>query len=134
MFKHFLEISLRHLTRNRSLTSINIFGLALGMACCILVLYYVQDELSYDRHHEKANRTYRVALQRKHLDGEVSYASSPAPLARTLANDYPEVEHATRIYSISAGVGYEDHIFNEDHIVFAEPAFFDVFTIPILSI
>ena len=61
MIKNYLIVAIRNIARNKTFSAINILGLAIGMACCILILLYVQDELSYDQHHEHAHRIYRVA-------------------------------------------------------------------------
>ena len=61
MIKNYLTVAIRNIARNKTFSAINILGLAIGMACCILILLYVQDELSYDQHHEHAHRIYRLS-------------------------------------------------------------------------
>ena len=72
MIKNYLTVAIRNIARNKTFSAINILGLAIGMACCILILLYVQDELSYDQHHENAHRIYRIAVED---ENRRSYAS-----------------------------------------------------------
>ena len=67
MIKNYLTVAVRNIARNKTFSAINILGLAIGMACCILILLYVQDELSYDQHHEHAHRIYRIAVEGKRV-------------------------------------------------------------------
>jgi|GEM_PF-1631295 putative ABC transport system permease protein len=95
MFKSDLTIALRNLIRQKGYTLINIMGLA-GMASCILILQYVQDELSYDQYHENAGQLYRLANE-VHVGGEqVRSAQTPAPWGPALVREYPEVLQAMR--------------------------------------
>ncbi|HIG45235.1 MAG TPA: hypothetical protein EYQ20_01975, partial [candidate division Zixibacteria bacterium] len=96
MIKSYLNIALRALIRQKGYTAINIIGLAIGMASCILILLYVQDELSYDRHHEKAGQIYRLANE-AHIGGQqIRSAQTPAPWGPALAREFPEVLQAMR--------------------------------------
>ncbi|WP_271768587.1 ABC transporter permease [Aquimarina algiphila] len=93
MFKNYIKIAWRNLLKNKFFSLINIFGLAVGLATCFLLMLYVFSETSYDKHHKDINQIYRVALE---ADGE-KWAAGPAPLAQGLASDFPEIEEATRI-------------------------------------
>jgi putative ABC transport system permease protein len=77
MFKNYLKIALRQLGRHKGYTIINILGLAIGMACCLLILMYVQDEMSYDKFHDDGDRIYRMALERKYQVRSRFYAIIP---------------------------------------------------------
>ncbi len=99
MIKNYLTIALRNFRRYKGYSFINIFGLTIGMACCMLILLYVQDEFSYDQFPEKADQIYRLVL-----DGTVppdgrtlSTARTPSPWAPVLASDYPGVMNYVRI-------------------------------------
>ncbi len=131
MFSNYLKTSIRIILQNKVFSLINIVGLALGMACCIMISLYVQHELSYDRFHKKADQIHRVSY-RSELGNEASmYAKTPAPLAQALVNDYPEVMAAARIYrGESQTVEYEDNVFKENRIFYADPSLFTVFSIP----
>jgi len=135
MLKSYFKIAVRNLLRHKSYSLINIVGLAIGMACCILILLYVQNELSYDRHHEKADRIYRVASDHKFGGNHFQMAVSPAPMAEALVRDFPEVESAARFRGYGSflikKVGEQN--FKEERVIFADNAIFDIFTIPLLA-
>jgi putative ABC transport system permease protein len=96
MIKSYLKTALRNMLRNKGYSFINIFGLALGIACCLLMFNYVSVELSYDNFHPNVERTYRVDQQRPERDA-VPMGSTAPPLAATMKNNYPEVEETLRI-------------------------------------
>ena len=132
MFKNYLKIALRNIRREKGFSFINIFGLALGMACCLLILLWVRDELSYDRFHSRSGDTYRALIElRKGLQPEV-YSSHTGPgIAQGLEQTYPEVIHATRFTSrFTRLVSYQDKSFEQDGFGFTDPAFFKIFTFP----
>ena len=86
MIKNYFKIALRNLVKRKGYSFINIFGLATGMAVCLLIVLYVQSELSYDEHHEKADDIYRVALHRTYPGRTTSYSIIPPTLnMRTLS-------------------------------------------------
>lgn len=131
MFKSYLKTTLRSIKKHVGYSLINIMGLAIGMACCILILLFVFDELSYDKFHENHDRIYRVTRQWFNEDGVVSLhlGQVAPPIGPLLENDFPEIVHAVRI--IGAGrllVGRNANFFQEPRFFFAEEDFFDVFT------
>jgi len=133
MFKNYLKVASRNLFRHKGQAFINLFGLAIGMTCGILIFLYIQDELSYDRYPKDAGRIYRLALEAQTTDrGELRTARTPPPWASTLAAEYPEVESFVRIKSplVSWLVAYErgEKRFHEKGFYFADPAVFDVFS------
>ncbi len=93
MWKNYLKIAYRNLVKNKVFSLINILGLAIGMAACLLILQYVDFELGYDQFHEKADRIYRVRHDR-YIDGELQYQKAQAfiPTGEAMMNEYPEVE------------------------------------------
>ena len=132
MLKNYLKIALRNLRRQPGYTFINVVGLAVGLACFLLILLYVQDEQRFDRFHEKADRTFRVVESRTSPDqGDRYYVYLMGPLAPTVLNEFPEVTHAVRMVSRwSAGrrtASYGENRFYEGDYLFAEPSFFEVF-------
>ncbi len=130
-----LKIALRNLHRHKGYTVLNITGLAIGMASCLLITLYVIDELSFDRHHEQADRIYRVAVERQFPDHEEISATTPRPLASVLVDGFPEVVNSTRLSlerTEQVLVRYEDNGFFEDGFVFADSNIFDVFTLPLI--
>lgn len=131
MLKSYFKIALRNLVRFKAYSTINITGLAVGMACCILILLYVFDELSYDHFHENSERIYRIGIDGA-LGGETNFraAVSPAPMRNTLLQEYPEVEAATRFKSFGFPVmRYGDKVFSEEKFFWVDSTFFDVFTV-----
>ena len=98
MIANYLKVAIRNLMRNKTFSAINILGLAIGMACCMLILLYVQDELSYDRHHENADRIYRLAHEIR-IEGKTRwFPITSYPTGPTLVDDYPFVVDAIRFY------------------------------------
>ena len=97
MFRNYLKTAYRTLRKNVGFTVINILGLALGLATCLMIVLYVADELSYDRFNDKADRTYRVNEDLKFGANNVQYAVAMPPLAQTLKTGFPEVEETTRL-------------------------------------
>ena len=134
MFKNFIKTALRNLFKHRGYSLLNIAGLAIGMATCILILMFVVDELSYDSYNEHADRIYRVSMDARYGGRDFNVAVCAAPAAQTLINDYPEVEAATRFRQRGAFIfKYEENTFRERDVIYAESSLFDVFTIPLLK-
>jgi putative ABC transport system permease protein len=132
MIKNFFKTALRSLLKNKGFTAINILGLALGLAACLLIVFYVVDELSYDRYNENADRIYRVNEDLKLGDNKVQYAVAMAPLAQTLKRDFPEVENAVRLKPTGFKIKKGAESIAESNVVFADASVFDVFTLPLL--
>ena len=99
MLKNYFKVALRNLWKNKGFSAINIFGLAIGIATCLLISLYVLDELSYDRYNRNANRIYRVNADIKFGGDEQRLAVCPDPMAFAFVKDYPEVENAVRFRS-----------------------------------
>ena len=135
MIKNYLTVAIRNIARNKTFSAINILGLAIGMACCILILLYVQDELSYDQHHEHANRIYRVAAEGKVAGTMRQFAITPFPMGPALVTDYPEVIEAVRFFQgTNPRTLVEDqhgHVFFEDGVLFTDANAFEVFNFPL---
>src|SRR5258708_20744151 len=93
MIKNYIKTAFRGLMKNKGFTFINVFGLALGLATCLLIVFYVFDELSFDRFNTKADRIYRVNNEIKFGGTENSYSVCPAPAAAALKADFAEIEH-----------------------------------------
>ena len=135
MLINYLKIALRNLLRHKAYTFINIAGLAVGMACCALILLYIRDELSYDRFHRRAERIYRVITTERDQHGTDTFPGTPAPLAPALKQEYPEVRQIVRVDSPPYGrtlVSYEDRQFYEEKIHSADSTLFEVFDFPLL--
>ena len=135
MFGNYLISAIRHLLKYKSTSVINVLGLAGGMACCVLIMLYVQDELSYDQHHRKKDRIYRVAESATVAGNPVEVAITPAPWGPALAEDYPQIERFTRIMPPVSRwlIQFNDKSYYEQNFVFADSSIFDVFTIPLIQ-
>ena len=97
MLKNHLKTGLRSIWRHKAYSTLNILGLAVGLAVCILIFLWVQDELSYDRFHTKAHRIFRVIEHEDLTSGEIlSYTQQSPELAAVLKADYPEIEESVR--------------------------------------
>ncbi|MFI5158152.1 MAG: ABC transporter permease [Sphingobacteriales bacterium] len=134
MIKNCLKTAFRNLLKNKGFTAINVLGLALGLATCLLIVFYVFDELSYDRFNVKADRIYRVNNDIKFGGNENSYAVSPAPMAAAFLNDLPEVEQTVRFREaggMQVKKGNERIV--ESRRVFADPSMFSIFTFPMIA-
>lgn len=132
MFRNYLKIALRNIVRNKIFSIINILGLAIGLACFILIFLWVKDETGYDRFHENADRLYRL-LQKDHANPEFIWTTTPTPLGPVLKEKIPEVEAFTRFWFGGSLVKYEDKIFFEDEIRLVDPYFFHMFTFPFVE-
>ncbi|NUO80604.1 ABC transporter permease [candidate division KSB1 bacterium] len=133
MLKNYLKIALRNLVRQKLYTFIIVFGLALGVACCLLILLFVEHEWSFDKFHAKQDRLFRAILAEHKTDGGVQHqAYQPMPLAPTLADEFPEIERGMRVFTGGGSVSYEDKHFAESFI-FVDPAFFEIFSFPLLQ-
>lgn len=130
--KSYLRIFFRDFIKNKSQSVINICGLVLGISISLLLFIWIQDELGYDRYHEKYEHIYRVISQ-ENLEGNVRrFATTPAPLAPALVLECPSIKKAVRFGKNSFSVRYQQKTFRED-IFFTDPDVFDVFTLPLVK-
>lgn len=134
MIKNYLLISLRNTWRNKGYTLINLLGLAIGIASSIIILLFVLDEVSYDRHNEHFREIYRICIRGKIQGNQIEAALSNAPMGATLKSDYPEVEEFTRLFTFDGDpiVRYEDKVFIEEKFYYADSTFFNLFTAPVI--
>lgn len=137
MFKNYIKTAIRNLKRYKGHSFINLMGLAIGISCCIIILIYVQDEFSYDRHTENYDQIYRITLQVQTPDrGEINTARTPPPWAPSLLEEFPEVENYVRFKTplVSWLVSREetDQRFNEKGFYFADETVFDFFGFELL--
>src|SRR5438128_2748326 len=97
MFKNYFKTALRNLIKNKFYTSINIIGLAVGLATCLLIFLYVTDELSYDKYNVNADRIYRVNNEIKFNGNYLDLAQVPPLMGSTMVREMPQVEQYARI-------------------------------------
>ncbi len=133
MFRNYLLIAFRKLWKSKGLSFINIFGLATGMACTLMIFLFVKDELQYDRHHADADRIHRVVKDFINDDGSrIPDATTPGPLAFAMQEEIPEVESVTRLHPDWGGnnvLEYGDKKFTETKVWRVDSSFFEVFSI-----
>ncbi|OQP39910.1 cell division protein FtsX [Niastella yeongjuensis] len=134
MLRNYIKIALRNLWKSKGFSAINIIGLAIGLATCLLIMLFVIDELSYDRYNKKADRIYRVDGDIKFGGNHFILAVAPDPMGSTLKKDYPQVEQYVR-FRDNGGLllkkGNEN--VQEDKVIYADSTLFDVFTLPLLD-
>jgi len=134
MFKNYLKIALRIMNRHKGYSFINITGLAVGIACFILILLWIRHELSYDRFHENGERIFKVTIESHRSDGRIEpFLDTQFPLAPALKERYPDIKNAARIFEAKALVRYGSRAFNEDRFYFTDNSFFEMFTFPLVS-
>ena len=127
MFKNYLMVALRNIYRQKGYSFINIAGLALGMACCILIFMWVQDELNFNSYHKIANNIYRVEQDINYSDGTFHVNQTPYPSAPVFKDKIPEVVNACRIDQAEILLNYKGKAFYETEVVGIDPAYFDMF-------
>jgi len=132
LFANYLKTAFRNVLRNKGFTFINVFGLAVGMACCIILFLYVQYESSFDKFHDKADQIYRVISQDEDDGGVDRFVMTPAPLAPALLQDFPEVQKAVRFAAGSLEVTHRGLRFYE-RVFFADSEIFNVFDFPLIK-
>ncbi|MDN3583336.1 ABC transporter permease [Mucilaginibacter flavus] len=132
MIKNYLRSALRNITRHKFISFINIFGLTIGLTCCLLIVVYVVNELSYDQFNANADDIYRVTRSFNTADGidNLHLGAVAPPFGPLLKNEFPDIKKVTRILSNgSVVIRYKDKLFNEQGSYFADENFFDFFSI-----
>jgi putative ABC transport system permease protein len=136
MFRNYLKIAVRNLLRYRFISFINLFGLTIGLTCCLLITTYILNELSYDRYNSNAKNIYRLTRSFNNSEGVVSLNLSTVspPFGYYLPTDFPDIKKMTRLLSNGpTPLKYGDKIFNEKDLYFADENLFDVFTVKVLK-
>ena len=125
-----IKTAYRLFRRQKGYAFINIAGLAVGLAACLLILLWVRDELSFDRFHTRAKSIHRIYIE-DHLEtGTDIVTATPFPLAEALRKEFPEIEAAGRTYRSQFQVRSGDKLFNEGNVCFTDPGLFKVLTFP----
>lgn len=136
MFRNYLTTALRQLSKGRLYTFINTAGLSIGIAACLLIVLYVQNELSYEKWNDKADRIYRVHTEIKFGPNHVMLANGPAPVASALQQEYPEIEATCRLYNNGQYLVRPEHETvnqRESNVAWADSTFFKVFSVPVIA-
>jgi len=140
MISNYLKVAIRNIFRNRLTAFINIVGLALAMACALLIYLYIMDELSYDKYNSKIDRIYRVTRDFKSPDGSVNLhlGNVAPPIGPLMKNDFGEIEAMARTIKFNLVIGLEENgelvkNFTERNLFVAEPAIFKIFDIKVTA-
>ena len=133
MLKNYLKIAFRNIIKHKGYSFINIAGLAIGMACCLLIALWVLDELSFDKFHENAPNLYRVE-ENQHYSGRIYHVTvTPYPLGPALKEEIPEIMDTTRyVWAGGKLLRYEEKAFFENSVRAVDPSFLQMFTFPLL--
>ncbi len=134
MFKNHLKAAWRNLIKNKGFSTINITGLAIGLATCLLIFLYIRDEMSFDKYNVKADRILRLNNEILFGDNHLDFAEVPAAMGGAVVREIPEAENYTRIQwrgGFTVRKGNEN--VREGRVAFADSSLFDVFTFPVLS-
>ncbi len=134
MLKNYFKIAWRNLVKNKTFSLINLFGLSIGLAACLLITAFLYDELSYDTYPEHAGRLYRVQLHFLENGGATDFASVDLSVGAGMQHAYPEVLSSTRLSQMGAGfVSYQEKTFKESALGMADSNFLENFSIPLLE-
>ena len=134
MLKNYLRVALRNLKNSKAYSLINITGLTVGITCCIVIMLFVSDELSYDKFNKNAEQIYRPTVSGTMNGHDIKSALSPAPMGASIYHDFPGViAYARMHYEGPHVIRYKDRIFSEDKFLWADSTLFDVFTLPFVA-
>ncbi|AYB35313.1 ABC transporter permease [Chryseolinea soli] len=133
MYQSYFKIGWRNLLRNKSYSIINILGLAIGIACCLLSSLYIFHELSYDRFHKNANRIVRATTEFSYGGKVTKVAVTGTKVLPEFKRVFPEVESGVRLFPAGAVVAHDDKLFREQGFVYTDSSFFNVFSFHLLE-
>ncbi|MFC2156446.1 ABC transporter permease [Acidobacteriota bacterium] len=133
MFSNYIKVAFRNIRKQKGYAFINIFGLAIGMAVCILILLWVQSELSFDKYHKNANQISRITID-ANIGRRMTAPVSAPPMGPALVREYPEVIQAARMYRPNRSpVIVGDKEYFESNVTFADNSIFELFSWPFLK-
>jgi putative ABC transport system permease protein len=133
MFKSFFKIAIRQLRKNIAFSMINIAGLTIGIACCMLILLYIKDELSFDRFHQQKDHIYHLTCTRSEQDGSIKkFAIAGLVQGPAFKAEIPEIQAFTRVNPKEIVTKSGNDVFNE-RVTWVDASFFNIFTFPLLS-
>ncbi|MGN6266174.1 MAG: ABC transporter permease [Ginsengibacter sp.] len=134
MFKNYFKTAFRNLLKNKGFSAINIFGLACGLATCLLIILYVADELNYDHYNKKFSQIYRINADITFGGHHFDLAQTPDPMGAALKKNFPEVKQYVRFRDHGGFlVKKENQNVKEDRVIFTDSTLFDVFTLPMIA-
>lgn len=134
MLRSYFTIALRNLRKHSFYSFINVAGLSVGISICLVILLFVLNELRYDQHHEKADRIYRIHALIDFAGNHYDMTYAPAPMAATMASEYPEVEVAVRFRERGSYlIKREADNIKESKVIWTDKEFFKIFTVPLIA-
>ncbi|MCD6329896.1 MAG: ABC transporter permease [Candidatus Cloacimonetes bacterium] len=134
MIKNYFKIAIRNLAREKVFSAINIIGLAIGLACGILLSLWIFDEISFDKFHENGENIYRVLENQSYSSQNMKVAVTPAPMAESIKEDFPEIVGATRYNeSYAQDFKVDEKVYSEIMGAFADEDFLRMFSFPIIK-
>src|SRR5580700_4974620 len=131
MFKNYFKIMIRNFLKRKTFSLINLFGLATGMAICLLLVLYIQSQLGYDSYHRQGDQIYRLALERKYPGRSAFLGHIPKSIGQAIKNEFPEVKECTRLIGPDENgdkIKVDEKTFTEKAVLTADSTFFQVFT------
>ena len=129
MLRNYFTIAFRNLIKNKIFSVINIVGLSIGIAACLLISLYVNYEISYDKHVDDIDNLYRVLYERESETGEtVQFASASPTVGPVITANLPEIEKFARAYKMEGVLSIGEISFREENMFWAEPNFLDLFS------
>ena len=132
MFRNYFKVAIRNLWKRKVYTFINILGLATGMTVCLLIVMFIQSELSYDNFQQRADQIFRVVLDRRYPGRSTSYSIIPSSIGGAIKREYPEVQESTRMFDLVGNTFFflrtGNKVFEEKKVLAADSNFFRVFT------
>src|SRR5215471_292376 len=136
MIRNYLKIAFRNLAKYKFISFINLFGLTVGLTCCLLILTYILNELSYDKYNKNADQVYRVTRTFYNGNGvaTLNLSTVSPPFGYYLPTDFPEIIKMTRLLNNgTTPLRYKDKLINEQNVYFADENLFNVFTVDVLK-
>ncbi|MEO6166937.1 MAG: ABC transporter permease [Chitinophagales bacterium] len=137
MLKNYFKVAVRNMIKRKGYTLLNILGLAIGMAVCLVIILFVAGELSFDNFNVNKDRIYRVALERRYPGRSTSYAIIPLSIGDAMHKEFPEIQQSVRLFNFQQQQGVfiriDDKVFIEKNVLFTDSNFFSVFTLPLLQ-
>ena len=134
MLKNYLKIAIRKIIREKGFSLINLIGLAVGMTACLLILFWLRDEFSFDKFNKNYDSIYRVIHEQKFDDQTIHSSKAPGPLGPALVESFPEIINYTR-YGTFVGevlIEFEENAFYELGGAYVDPSYFEIFTVDFL--
>ncbi|RPE13820.1 FtsX-like permease family protein [Chitinophaga lutea] len=135
MLRNYFKVALRHLLRNKGITFINVAGLAIGMACCILIVLFIRHELGYNNFHARGKEIYRLVYDMKHSDGLVEYGTSTQfAAAPALKRELAGIKESVRVFNArEVVIAAAGEAYRQQNVLFVDQDFFNVFSFPLTA-